>query len=91
MAQGTTTELNLTEVMRSRGIRFNPALGRFLGEEGFDPGLGLPSDFAMQVVSQVGNYEEIYRAHLEPLGLPLDGSVNDLWTNGGLLYVPPYR
>ncbi|MCY4632367.1 MAG: amino acid ABC transporter substrate-binding protein [bacterium] len=69
----------------------NPALGRFLGEEGFDPGLGLPSDFAVQVVSQVGNYEEIYRQHLEPLGLPLDGSVNDLWTNGGLLYVPPYR
>lgn len=69
----------------------NPALARFLGEEGFDPGLGLPSDFAVQVVSQVGNYEEIYRQHLEPLGLPLDGSVNDLWINGGLLYVPPYR
>ncbi len=69
----------------------NPALGRFLGEDDFDPGLGLPSDFAVQVVSQVGNYEEIYREHLEPLGLPLDGSVNDLWTNGGLMYVPPYR
>ena len=69
----------------------NPALARFLGEEGFDPGLGLPSDFAVQVVSQVGNYEEIYRQHLEPLGLPLDGSVNDLWINGGQLYVPPYR
>jgi general L-amino acid transport system substrate-binding protein len=69
----------------------NPALGRFLGEDDFDPGVGLPSDFAVQVVSQVGNYEEIYREHLEPLGLPLDGSVNDLWTNGGLMYVPPYR
>ena len=69
----------------------NPALARFLGEDGFDPGLGLPSDFAVQVVSQVGNYEEIYRRHLEPLGLPLEGSVNDLWTAGGLMYVPPYR
>ena len=69
----------------------NPALGRFLGEDDFDPGVGLPSDFAVQVISQVGNYEEIYREHLEPLGLPLDGSVNDLWTNGGLMYVPPYR
>ena len=46
-----------------------PALARFLGEEGFDPDLGLPSDFAVQVVSQVGNYEEIYRTHLEPLGV----------------------
>ncbi len=69
----------------------NPALARFLGEEGFDPGIGLPSDFAVQVVSQVGNYEEIYERHLEPLGLPLHGSVNDLWTHGGLMYVPPYR
>ncbi len=69
----------------------NPARGRFLGEDGFDPGLGLPSDFAVQVVSQVGNYQEIYERHLEPLGLPLQGSVNDLWTHGGLMYAPPYR
>ncbi len=81
--------LDSTNIASATGT--NPALGRFLGEEDFDPGLGLPSDFAVQVVSQVGNYEEIYRQHLEPLGLPLDGSVNDLWTNGGLLYVPPYR
>ena len=69
----------------------NPSVARFLGEDDFDPGIGLPSDFAVQVVSQVGNYEEIYTEHLEPLGLPLAGSVNDLWNNGGLLYVPPYR
>ena len=69
----------------------NPSVARFLGEDDFNPGLGLPSDFAVQAVSQVGNYEEIYRRHLEPLGLPLDGSVNDLWTNGGLIYVAPYR
>ena len=69
----------------------NPSVARFLGEDDFNPGLGLPSDFAVQVVSQVGNYEEIYRRHLEPLDLPLDGSVNDLWTNGGLIYVAPYR
>ena len=69
----------------------NPSVARFLGEDDFDPGIGLPSDFAVQVVSQVGNYEEIYTRHLEPLGLPLAGSVNDLWSNGGLIYVPPYR
>ena len=69
----------------------NPSIAKFVGQEGFDPGLGLPSDFAVQVVSQVGNYAEIYQRHLEPLGLPLAGSVNDLWINGGLLYVPPYR
>ena len=70
---------------------------RFLGveiesDEGsavLDPGLGLPTDFAYQVVSQVGNYGEIFDAHLAPLGL--DRGVNALWSDGGLMYAPPYR
>jgi general L-amino acid transport system substrate-binding protein len=66
----------------------NPAIARFVG--GADPSLGLSTDFAVQIISQVGNYEEIYNRHVAPLGLPLEGSVNDLWTNGGLMYVPPY-
>ena len=67
----------------------DPNILNFLGRDGFDPGLGLPTDFAIQVVSQVGNYEEIYNRHPQ-LGT-LAGSANDLWTNGGLMYVPPYR
>jgi general L-amino acid transport system substrate-binding protein len=66
-------------------------VANFLGVDDFNPGIGLPVDFAIQVISQVGNYEEIYNRHLIPIGLPLDGSPNDLWTNGGLMYVPPYR
>ncbi len=54
-------------------------------------GLGLPTDFAFQIVSQVGNYQEIFERNLNPIGLNLDGSPNDLWTNGGLQYVPPFR
>jgi general L-amino acid transport system substrate-binding protein len=54
-----------------------------------DPGLGLPTDFAYQVVSQVGNYGEIFERHLTPLGL--ERGLNALWTDGGLLYAPPYR
>ncbi len=56
-----------------------------------DLGLGLPNDFAYQVIKQVGNYQEIFEANLAPIGLTLDGSPNDLWTNGGLQYVPPFR
>jgi len=56
-----------------------------------DLGLGLPADFAYQVISQVGNYEEIFNRNLGPVGLTLPGSPNDLWTNGGLQYVPPFR
>ena len=69
----------------------DPNILNFVGDAGFDPGLGLPSDFAVQVVSQVGNYQEIYERNITPIGLSLTGSPNDLWTNGGLMYVPPYR
>jgi len=69
----------------------DPNILNFVGSDGFDPGIGLPADFAVQVVSQVGNYEEIYTEHIIPIGLQLTGSPNDLWTNGGLMYVPPYR
>ena len=56
-----------------------------------DVGLGLPTDFAMNLISQVGNYQEIFDRNLAPIGIELDGSPNDLWTNGGLMYVPPFR
>ena len=73
------------------------SIQRFLGleiegDDGaavLDPGLGLPTDFAFQVVSQVGNYAEIFEEHLAPLGL--ERGLNSLWTDGGLLYSPPYR
>jgi len=64
-------------------------VANFLGA--LEPSLGLPADFAVQIISQVGNYEEIYIRNVIPIGLPLEGSPNDLWTNGGLMYVPPYR
>jgi general L-amino acid transport system substrate-binding protein len=54
-----------------------------------DPGLGLPTDFAYQVISQVGNYGEIFDANLTPLGL--SRGPNALWFDGGLMYAPPYR
>jgi general L-amino acid transport system substrate-binding protein len=73
----------------------DPSIQRFLGltvtddDAILDPGLGLPTDYAAQVVSQVGNYAEIFEAHLAPLGL--ERGVNALWTDGGLMYTPPYR
>ncbi len=69
----------------------NPEIIRFIGGDDFDAGLNLPADFALQVVSQVGNYQEIYDAHIPALGLQLEGSPNNIWTEGGLMYVPPYR
>ncbi len=76
----------------------DPSVLRFLGvtPEGTDPfdsGLGLEPDWVVDVISQVGNYAEIYDRNLGP-GTPfdLDRGLNSLWTTGeGLLYAPPYR
>jgi general L-amino acid transport system substrate-binding protein len=81
---------NIDEV---RDSTEDPSIQQFLGVavDGttLDPGLGLPTDFAYQVVSQVGNYGEIWEEHIGPLGL--ERGQNQLWTEGGLLYAPPYR
>jgi general L-amino acid transport system substrate-binding protein len=82
----------------------NPDILRFLGQpipppddpEGepapFDPGLGLDPDFALNVISQVGNYGEIYDRTVGPdTPLGLERGINAQWADGGLLYAPPYR
>ncbi len=74
----------------------DPEIQRFLGEavegEPFDAGLGLPDDFAVQVVTQVGNYGEIYDRNVgEGSALELPRDFNALWTDGGLQFAPPYR
>ena len=55
-----------------------------------DPGLGLPTDFALAIVSQVGNYGEIFENNLPAIGIEERG-LNALWSDGGLQYAPPYR
>jgi general L-amino acid transport system substrate-binding protein len=72
----------------------DPSIQGFLGEEVageavLDPGLGLAPDYAVAVVSQVGNYAEIFDTHLTPLGF--ERRLNALWSDGGLQYAPPYR
>jgi general L-amino acid transport system substrate-binding protein len=74
----------------------DPEIRRFLGVQvegaDFDPGLGIPTDFAYQVISQVGNYAEIYERNVGPdTSLGLERGFNALWIDGGLLYPPPYR
>ncbi len=69
-----------------------PDIARFLGVDDFDANLGLPTDFAEQVIRQVGNYAEIYERNVGPdTPLGLERGENALWTDGGLLYPPPYR
>jgi|GEM_PF-474661 Ca2+-binding RTX toxin-like protein len=72
-----------------------PQIRRFLGLEGnLGEALGLPDDFAVQVIRQVGNYSEIYERHFPELDRDTTNVTlrdrNLLSTGGGLLYSPPF-
>jgi general L-amino acid transport system substrate-binding protein len=71
----------------------NPAIKRLLGKEGnFGEELGIGNDWAYNIISQVGNYEESYEKHVgENTPLKLARGVNALWSNGGILYAAPVR
>jgi general L-amino acid transport system substrate-binding protein len=71
----------------------DPAVRRFLGlEPGITDGFGLDPRWTLHVIEKVGNYGEIYERNLgpnTPLGMPR--GMNRLWTDGGLMYSPPFR
>ena len=72
----------------------DPGIQRLLGTNGNTLGstLNLPNDFIVQVISQVGNYGEIFDRNLGPDTIfGLARGVNALWTDGGLMYSPPFR
>ncbi|MGV2827793.1 amino acid ABC transporter substrate-binding protein [Myxosarcina sp. GI1(2024)] len=69
----------------------DPQIRRFLGQEGNLGGdMGLSKDFAARAIRHVGNYGEIYDRNI---GQPfeLERGLNALWTEGGLMYSPPFR
>ncbi len=68
----------------------DPVVRRLLGVEGeLGAKLGLSNDFIYRVIKLVGNYGEVYEKNLGPFNLAR--GQNDLWTNGGLMYAPPFR
>lgn len=71
----------------------DPVVRRLLGAEGgLGKMLGLTDDFAYRVIKHVGNYSEIYNRNLGPdTVFHLERGQNESWTNGGLLYSPPFR
>ncbi|MEO6654206.1 MAG: transporter substrate-binding domain-containing protein [Ilumatobacteraceae bacterium] len=90
------TSANVDEFLTSEDSNILTFLGQPVtnadGNEAVkDLGLGLAPDAFYNVIKLVGNYQEIYERNLTPIGLTLEGSPNDLWTNGGLLYTPPFR
>jgi general L-amino acid transport system substrate-binding protein len=91
----TAEELGITQanvVEMSQGHK-NTEINRMLGYEGsLAAQLGLESDWAVNAILAGGNYGEIFSNSVgenSPIGL--SRGVNALWTDGGLIYSPPFR
>ncbi len=84
------TSANVAELAKGTD---NPEINRMLGSEG-DLGamVGLESDWALNVIAAVGNYGEVFEKHIgENTPVGLSRGLNAQWTEGGLLYAPPFR
>ena len=70
----------------------NPAIKRLVGAEGeLGAAFGLDNEWSLRIIKQVGNYGESYKRNIADTGILLDRGPNELWTKGGILYVPPAR
>lgn len=68
----------------------NPDVLRFIESSDEEVQLGFPNaGWTVSVIEAVGNYQEIFDRNIVPLGL--DEGVNQLWTQGGIIYAPPFR
>ena len=75
------------------GSHKNPLIQIFMGERG-DLGakLGIKETFAVDIITEIGNYEEIFDLYLgKDTRLGLDRGLNRLYNKGGLLYAPPLK
>ncbi len=71
----------------------SPEINRLLGTEGnLGEMIGLSNDWAVNAISADGNYGEIFSRHIgESTPIGLARGLNAQWTEGGLLYAPPFR
>jgi general L-amino acid transport system substrate-binding protein len=84
------TQANVDEVKASSQ---DPEVRRMLGaEDEMGKMMGVPNDWAYNIIKQVGNYGESFERNVglkTPLGLAR--GLNELWSKGGLQYAPPIR
>jgi general L-amino acid transport system substrate-binding protein len=89
------TQANIDEKVAALGeAGADPELQRVFanGENDMGTMAGLDKMFAYNIIKQVGNYGEVFEAHVgvnTPIGLAR--GLNALWTQGGLQYAPPIR
>ncbi|WP_309228754.1 amino acid ABC transporter substrate-binding protein [Roseomonas sp. KE2513] len=81
------TSANVADQRRTTS---DPSVQRLLGTQGnLGTALGVDDAWAFNVISQVGNYGEVWERNLAPLGI--ERGANRLASQGGLMYAPPMR
>jgi general L-amino acid transport system substrate-binding protein len=85
------TSANAEELSAAPGD--NPEINRILGTEGnLGEMLGLSADWAKNAIMAGGNYGELFDANIgESTPIGLARGLNAQWTDGGLMYSPPFR
>jgi len=85
------TQANVEEMKSSEDPAVLTLLG--LGDDWGYTQLGLDADALAKAIAAVGNYGEIYDRYMGPNGLAftLPRGLNELWSDGGLIYAPPIK
>ena len=83
------TSKNVDEMLKSK----DPKIQRFLGvNPGNGKALGLDENWAYKIVKLVGNYGEVFERNIGVnTPLKIKRGLNAQWTNGGLMYAPPFK
>ena len=84
------TQANVAEMAQGTD---HPEINRMLGSEGsLGAMLGLDADWAVRAIAAEGNYAEIFDRYIgKDSPLALGRGLNALYTDGGILYSPPFR
>ncbi|SFU00801.1 amino acid ABC transporter substrate-binding protein [Sedimentitalea nanhaiensis] len=84
------TSTNVSEIASNTE---NPEIRRLLGTEGtLGEMLGLDNEWAKRAILAGGNYGEVFAQNIgETTPIGLARGLNAQWTDGGLLYAPPFR
>jgi general L-amino acid transport system substrate-binding protein len=85
------TQDNVEELASAPGD--NPEINRLLGTEGeLGAMIGLSNTWAKDAIAAVGNYGEVFDQNIgESTAIGLARGLNAQYTDGGLIYSPPFR
>jgi general L-amino acid transport system substrate-binding protein len=70
----------------------DPEVRRFVGVEGdFGKLLGVDNEWSYRIVKDIGNYAELWDATFGKNGLGLPRGMNELYSHGGLQWMPTWH